>query len=83
MKFNIARARDLYTQALPGIPLLHPTARPAVGAAAMIYRAILDEIEAIDYRVYDQRAFTSDFKKLLNLPGILWQVWRIKPPYSS
>ncbi len=79
MKFEIARARDLYAQALPGIAMLHPSARPAVGAAALVYRAILDEIEAIDYRVYDQRAFTSGFKKLRMLPGILWQVWRIKP----
>ena len=79
MKFEIARARELYAQALPGIAMLHPSVRPAVGAAALVYHAILDEIEAIDYQVYDQRAFTSGFKKLRMLPGILWQVWRIKP----
>lgn len=79
MKFEISRARDLYVQALPGIAMLHPSAQPAVGAAALVYRAILDEIEAIDYRVYDQRAYTSSFKKLTMLPSILWQVWRIKP----
>lgn len=78
IKFEIARARDLYAQALPGIATLYPSARPAVGAAALVYRAILDEIEAIDYLVYDQRASTSGLKKLGMLPSILWQVWRIK-----
>lgn len=79
MKYQIARAREYYEQSLPGIAMLHPSARPAVGAAALVYRAILDEIEAIDYQVYDQRAFTSGYKKLRMLPGILWQIKRIKP----
>lgn len=79
MRFEIDRARDLYAQALPGIRLLHPSARLAVGAAAMIYRAILDEIEAIDYRVYDQRASTSGFKKLIMVPRIVQEIQRLSP----
>lgn len=80
MKFEIRRARDLYAGALPGIALLSPAARPAVGAAALLYRAILDEIETIDYRVYAQRAHTSGLQKLLMLPAILWTVWTLEPP---
>ncbi len=76
MKFEIERARSLYLQALPGIRLLHPSARPAVGAAAMLYRRILDEIEKVEYRVYTHRAHTSGWRKLSMLPSILWVVYR-------
>jgi phytoene synthase len=82
MKFEIKRARDLYHRALPGIALLSPLARPAVGAAALLYRAILDEIEAIHYRVYTQRAHTRGWQKLLMLPGILWTTLTLPAPVS-
>lgn len=74
MRFEIARARQLYQVALPGIAMLSASARPAVGAAALLYRAILDEIEAIGYRVHEIRAHTSGWKKICMLPGILWQI---------
>jgi phytoene synthase len=80
MKFEIARARELYQSALPGIALLSPAARPAVGAAALLYRAILEKIESIGYRVQTQRAGTSAVRKLLMLPHILWTVLTLKPP---
>ena len=80
MKLEIKRARDLYYRALPGIALLSPAARPAVGAAALLYRAILNEIEALGYRVHTHRAHTTGWQKLLLLPGIAWRVCRISPP---
>lgn len=80
MKFEIARARELYQSALPGIALLSPAARPAVGAAALLYRAILDKIESIGYHVQTQRASTSAIRKLLKLPYVLWTVLTLKPP---
>ncbi len=83
MKFEIERARRLYDEALPGIGLLSPRARPAVGAAALLYAAILDEIEALDYNVYAHRAHTSALQKLALLPGILWKVMRLKPPLTA
>lgn len=70
MRFQIARARRLYEQALPGIALLERSGRLAIGAAAELYRAILDDIEAHDYDVFRRRAFVSDRKKLMLLPGI-------------
>lgn len=80
MKFEIRRARDLYHRALPGITLLSPAARPAVGAASLLYRAILNEIEALNYNVYAHRAHTSGWQKLLMLPGIVWTVWTVQAP---
>jgi len=80
MRFEIARARRIYAEALPGIQLLSPSARPAVGAAALLYRAILDEIEAIDYQVHRTRAHTTAWKKFRMLPGILATIGSLTPP---
>jgi 15-cis-phytoene synthase len=78
MQFEIARAHELYQQALPGISFLSPAVRPAVGAAALLYRAILDEIEKIHYDVYKLRAHTSTVRKLMLLPGVFATVFSLK-----
>jgi phytoene synthase len=80
MRFEIDRARALYTASLPGIRLLHPAARPAVGAAALLYRAILSEIEHNDFQVYTRRAHTNGWQKLALLPRIFWTIWRMPAP---
>lgn len=64
MRFQIDRARRLYAEAMPGIALLHPDGRLAVAAAAMLYRGILDDIEANDYDVFNRRAHVSRSRKL-------------------
>jgi 15-cis-phytoene synthase len=74
MKFEIRRARALYDEAVAGIRLLSLTARPAVGTAALLYKKILDEIEAIDYQVYSKRAHTTSLQKIKLLPGIIFRV---------
>ena len=73
MQFQIARARSLYAEALPGIKLLGKDGRFAIGAAAELYQRILDEIESNDYDVFTQQASVSDWKKLTSLPGIWWR----------
>jgi phytoene synthase len=70
MSFQIKRARQLYDEALPGIGLLERRGRLAVAAAAELYRAILDDIEAHDYDVFTRRAYISKSQKLTRLPGI-------------
>jgi 15-cis-phytoene synthase len=55
MQFEIARTRRLYTEAEPGIALLHPTSRDCVRTAYDLYGGILDAIEAADYDVLTQR----------------------------
>lgn len=83
LRFEIERAQALFDEAMPGIALLAPGARPAVGAAALLYRAILGRIEAIDYDVHRRRAHTTGWEKLALLPGILWTVWRLPAPALS
>ncbi|HTY73132.1 MAG TPA: phytoene/squalene synthase family protein [Actinomycetes bacterium] len=56
LRFEIARVRRLALAADPGIALLHPTSRPCIEAARVLYCGIVDEVERIDFQVFDRRA---------------------------
>ncbi len=73
MRFQIERARRLFAEALPGVALLGQSGRFAIGAAAELYQAILDDIEANDYDVFSRRAHTGEWQKITLLPGIWWR----------
>jgi len=73
MRFQIARNRQLYAEAIPGIQMLSQDGRFAVMAAAELYRAILDDIQAHDYDVFTCRAHVSTLRKLSKLPMIWWR----------
>lgn len=72
MRFEIERARALYSEAEQGIPLLNREARFTVLLAARLYARILDEIERNGYDVFTRRAHLSLPGKLRAAPGI----WR-------
>lgn len=76
LSFQIERTRQLYADAWPGIGLLHQDGRLAIAAAARLYQAILDDIEAHDGDVFSRRAHVSAWGKLRRLPGLWWQVQR-------
>ena len=60
MRFQIARNRRLYAEAMPGIGLLDASGRFAIAAAAELYRGILDDIEAHDAWFQDTVAGVFD-----------------------
>jgi len=68
MRFQIKRARKLFTEAERGISLLSADARFPVWAALMLYRGILDAIEQNKYDVFRKRAYVPGWRKLLYLP---------------
>lgn len=72
MKFQIQRARDYYTIAKTGVPMLAPEGRFAVQASLDLYSRILDVIERNDYDNFRCRAYTSKWEKLTILPGAWW-----------
>ena len=74
MRFQIERNRRLYAEAWPGIALLNRDGRFAVAAAAGLYRAILDDIEAHNYNIFSRRAHVSGPRKLSKLPAIWWHI---------
>jgi phytoene synthase len=78
LRFQIARAHQLYAESLPGIALLDPDGRFAIGAAAELYQAILGDIEAHDYDVFHRRAHVGTWGKLRRLPGIWWRAKRAR-----
>jgi phytoene synthase len=78
MRFEIARARTLYAQAWPGIAMLAPDSRLAVGAAAAVYEGILGRIEENGYDVFTRRARVPNRAKLALLPRVWWRVQRME-----
>lgn len=72
MRFQIARNRQLYAEAWPGIGLLARDGRFSIAAAADLYRQILNDIENHGYDNLSRRAYISKWQKLSRLPGIWW-----------
>jgi phytoene synthase len=72
MRYQIARNRQLYAESWAGIAMLNSDGRFAIAAAAELYRAILNDIEAHDYDVFRRRARVGTLGKLRRLP-IVWR----------
>jgi phytoene synthase len=64
LKFQIARVRQLQTEAAPGIAMLETTSRPCIEAASTLYCGIVDEVEKIGYDIFNQRAKTSTTRRI-------------------
>lgn len=64
LRFQVARVRRLEDAARPGIDLLEPSSRPCIDAARVLYCGIVDEVERIDYEVFDHRARVSNRRRL-------------------
>ena len=64
LKYQIARVRQLQREAEPGIELLDATSRPCIKAASELYCGIVDEVEAIDFDIFNERAKTSTARRL-------------------
>jgi len=65
LAFEIARTRELYRAAEPGVRLLHPTSRDCIRTAVALYGGILAEVERADYRVLDRRVRVGGAKRAL------------------
>ncbi|XP_057492144.1 phytoene synthase 2, chloroplastic [Actinidia eriantha] len=68
MKHQIKRARMFFDEAEKGVTELSSASRWPVWASLLLYRQILDEIEANDYNNFTRRAYVSKPKKVLALP---------------
>ncbi|KAL3525099.1 hypothetical protein ACH5RR_013471 [Cinchona calisaya] len=68
MKKQIGRARKFFDEAEKGVTELSSASRWPVWASLLLYRQILDEIEANDYNNFTKRAYVSKPKKILALP---------------
>lgn len=68
MQFQIQRARDYYSRAKEGIPMLAPSGRFAVQASLDLYSKILEVIERNEYDNFRKRAYTTKLEKAAILP---------------
>lgn len=64
LKFQIKRVKELEEKSRSGIDFLHPSSRPCIEAARILYCGIVDAVEAIDYEVFQKRAQVSIAKRL-------------------
>jgi phytoene synthase len=64
LKFNIERVRNLQREAAPGIAMLEKSSRACIEAASELYCGIVDEVEAIDYQIFKERAKTSTWRRI-------------------
>jgi phytoene synthase len=64
LKFQIKRVKELEEKSRSGIDFLHPSSRPCIEAARILYCGIVDAVEAIDYEVFQKRAKVSIAKRL-------------------
>lgn len=53
---QVERVRMLEARSRPGIAALHPATQPCIEAARVLYCGIAEEVVAIDYEVFTQRA---------------------------
>jgi 15-cis-phytoene synthase len=71
LAFEIARTRELYRSAAPGVRLLDPTSRDCIRTALRLYGGILDEVERADYQVLDRRVSVGAGTRLrVAVPGL-------------
>ncbi|KAK8934670.1 hypothetical protein KSP39_PZI014843 [Platanthera zijinensis] len=68
MMNQIKRARMFFQEAEKGVAELNQASKWPVLASLLLYRQILDEIEANDYDCFTKRAYVSKAKKLMALP---------------
>ncbi len=68
----VAYNHAVYRRAEPGIALLRRESRPCVRTAFVLYRHILDEIEASDYAVLGRRVAVPAHRRLrVAVPGLI------------
>jgi phytoene synthase len=71
LAYEIARTRELYRAAEPGVRLLHPTSRDCIRTAIRLYGGILDEVERADYQVLDRRVAVGPARRVrVAVPGL-------------
>jgi len=71
LKFQIQRVKQLEEKSRSGIDLLHPSSRPCIEAARILYCGIVDAVEDIDYEVFQKRATVSQSRRI----GVAAPAW--------
>jgi phytoene synthase len=65
LKFQIARARKYYQEAIDGLSMIRKDVRTVISLAFTLYREILSVIEENNYEVFSRRAYVNTFRKVI------------------
>ena len=65
LKFQIARARRYYEEAVTGLAMIHKEVRMVIALAYTLYSEILSVIEENEYEVFGKRAYVNTFRKVM------------------
>jgi phytoene synthase len=72
LAYEIARTREIFRNAAPGVRLLHPTSRDCIKTAHTLYAGILDEVEKADYQVLHHKVHVGLARRLsVAVPGLV------------
>lgn len=71
LRFQINRVHELEIRSRKGIELLDPASQPCIDAARVLYCQIADQVEKIDFDVFNRRAKVSLFRRL-SVAGRAW-----------
>ncbi|XP_057842370.1 phytoene synthase 2, chloroplastic [Cryptomeria japonica] len=82
MKDQIRRARMFFDDAEKGVIELDKASRWPVWASLILYRQILDAIEANDYDNFTKRAYVGKVKKFMTLP-VAYTRSLVRPPPNT
>ncbi len=72
LAFQIERVRALEQSSRTGIALLHPSSRPCIDAARVMYCGIVDEVERRNYEIFGNRLSVSRLRRF----AIAVPAWR-------
>lgn len=64
LKEQIERVRRLQQESVVGIKMLSMQSRACIQAASELYCGIVDEVEKIDYQIFNKRAKTSNWRRM-------------------
>lgn len=78
MRFEIARARELYRSARPGITALSAPGQVATLSGSQLYSKMLNRIEARNYDVFGGRVSISTSAKVREMPLVLASFLRMQ-----
>ena len=77
MRYQIARVRSLQAEADKTIHHLTPESHGCIKAASELYCGIVDEVEWIDYQVFNKRAKTSMMRRVAVALPAWWQMRKL------
>ena len=78
LRFQIARVHELEQRSRVGISMLAPSSQPCIEAARILYCGIADQVEKIDFDVFNKRAKVPNWKRFTVAGKALLKSWRLR-----